>query len=447
MAGPAEIVGGFAEGAREIASNPGGAMAGVFDIGEASGTDHGSSNWAAWGHEEIRKMLDTTVHPGVIGEGARLWRALRESAEDIIKRSTAELRGIVADGWRGEAADAAIRSLGPVGDWTDSVSAAMDRTAQLMDDSGYYAGQAKATVPQPQPHDWKRSLGSFALGGGVGAFVDAVAQDRAQEEARAEAVRIMTNVYSVPINDNRAAVPVYPQLADPTLRPAEPSPVSGPSPGSGPAGPGVSAAGGGAPAGSAAHLPPTPASLQGASSRAGFPDSGLPTPGHGGGAGQPGGSGGGPGGGGFGGAGPGAGAAAAAGAPFLAPIGGTGGDAERAWRGFRGAGVGHGRPGGVEGRAGGGAGAGGGSSFGPRGSGGASAAESRGGAAPSSGAGGAAGRGGAGVAPVAGAGRGSGGEDTEHRRPSYLIEMNDIFGDGRKVAPPVIGEDPPEHYG
>ena len=32
----------------------------------------------------------------------------------------------------------------------------------------------------------------------------------------------------------------------------------------------------------------------------------------------------------------------------------------------------------------------------------------------------------------------------ERRRPSYLIEMEDIFTDGRKVAPPVIGEEPLE---
>jgi hypothetical protein len=34
------------------------------------------------------------------------------------------------------------------------------------------------------------------------------------------------------------------------------------------------------------------------------------------------------------------------------------------------------------------------------------------------------------ISPV-GAGRGNGGEDTEHRRPSYLIEMDDIFQENR----------------
>jgi hypothetical protein len=43
-----------------------------------------------------------------------------------------------------------------------------------------------------------------------------------------------------------------------------------------------------------------------------------------------------------------------------------------------------------------------------------------------------------------GGGRGQGGEDSEHQRPSYLIEMDDIFTDGRRVAPVVIGENLPE---
>jgi hypothetical protein len=44
------------------------------------------------------------------------------------------------------------------------------------------------------------------------------------------------------------------------------------------------------------------------------------------------------------------------------------------------------------------------------------------------------------MAPL-GAPGGKGGEDSEHRRPSYLIEVDDIFTDGRKVAPAVIGDD------
>jgi hypothetical protein len=33
-----------------------------------------------------------------------------------------------------------------------------------------------------------------------------------------------------------------------------------------------------------------------------------------------------------------------------------------------------------------------------------------------------------------GAGRGKGGEDSEHRRPSYLIEMDDIFWETKQAS-------------
>jgi hypothetical protein len=44
------------------------------------------------------------------------------------------------------------------------------------------------------------------------------------------------------------------------------------------------------------------------------------------------------------------------------------------------------------------------------------------------------------MAPMGAAGA-KGGGDSEHHRPSYLVEMDDIFSDGRKVAPAVIGDD------
>ncbi|GGM81677.1 hypothetical protein GCM10012275_60400 [Longimycelium tulufanense] len=58
--------------------------------------------------------------------------------------------------------------------------------------------------------------------------------------------------------------------------------------------------------------------------------------------------------------------------------------------------------------------------------------------------GGTANRGGPGVAGGIGAGAGRKEEDREHQRPHYLLETEDIYGDNRRVAPPVIGEPPPE---
>jgi len=50
--------------------------------------------------------------------------------------------------------------------------------------------------------------------------------------------------------------------------------------------------------------------------------------------------------------------------------------------------------------------------------------------------------GGAGLGPV-GAGGAGRADDLEHRRPNYLVETEDVWGDGARVAPPVIGDGPP----
>ncbi|ONI82403.1 hypothetical protein ALI22I_40615 [Saccharothrix sp. ALI-22-I] len=112
--------------------------------------------------------------------------------------------------------------------------------------------------------------------------------------------------------------------------------------------------------------------------------------------------------------------------------GGPGGMAAAGRGGMGGGGMGGGGfgPGGSAGALGetGRSGAGG---FGPGGSGGLAGA-------------GAAGRGGAagvgaGMGAGAGGARGQGDEDKEHKAASYLVETEDVFGDGTMVAPPVIG--------
>ncbi|TWP53083.1 PPE domain-containing protein [Lentzea tibetensis] len=63
----------------------------------------------------------------------------------------------------------------------------------------------------------------------------------------------------------------------------------------------------------------------------------------------------------------------------------------------------------------------------------------RGGAAGAAGKGGAAG---AGAGGAGGRGQGQGEEDIEHQTADYLVETEDVFGDERLVAPPVIGGSP-----
>jgi hypothetical protein len=425
-------------------------MAGPLDIvadllgfGGPSGTDGGSSNWAAWGHAEIRSMLDTSVDPGDIIDAADGWRDLSRHASDLVTGLTRDLNEIVSGGWHGTAADAAVAALGPVNQWSASVAEAAGHTTALMDASGTSAGQAKATVPAANPHDWGQSLRSFTLGGPVGAFVDAVAQDRAQAEAHTEAVQIMNNVYSAPINDHRVAVPTYSPLADPTLQPPEHLLDTAPAPGLGQGGDGLpgndhaSTGNSARPGGYAANPQPAVTGLQGVSSGAHtglahhsggsvVPEPSAPRQPIGGQV-----------------------AASAAGFPLTTPIAGAGHNTQGPRRAGGVAQPAGGRIAGGHGSGAGRTGVGTGSApeTGPRRSvPAASAPEGRMGVGLGRGANGVpGGRAGPGdlISPIGG-GRGNGGEDTERRRPSYLIEMEDIFTDGRKVAPPVIGEEPRE---
>jgi hypothetical protein len=385
-----------------------------------------SVNWAAWEHQAICSMLDTSVDPGDIGDGVGAWRDQGKNTRDVLTGLAPDLNRIVSGGWRGGSADRAINALGPIDQWSASVAETMEHITALMDASGSSAAQAKTTVPPPKSFDWGEWWHSFTTDGLAGIVDDAVAQEKAQSEAHAEAVRIMTNVYSAPINDYVAAVPTYPQLVDPTLQPPEQPPKPGPAPG--PGYPGAGAPGGG----HVAHPPSAPTTLQGVTSDGAgpalhgggqvAPDQTTRQPQHVGGQ---------------------VAAAAAADVPMMAPI--VGGESRRARTAGGGVQFGDSYPGGGGQVSGiGRVGTGHVAEFGPRPS--SATAESRMGAGLGRGASDMrAGRAGAGemMAPMGG-GLGKGGADSEHRRPSYLIEMDDVFTDGRKVAPAVIGEDLPE---
>ncbi|MBV9162885.1 MAG: hypothetical protein JO281_15340 [Pseudonocardiales bacterium] len=403
--------------------------------------------WATWTHQHIREMLDTTVDPADIADGVQAWLEQNRNVVPALTAFTRELNEIVSGGWRGAAADRALTALGPINQWSASMADAMELTATLMDAAGFCAGQAKATVPPPKPFDMGEALRSFAIGGLTGAVTDVVAQEQQQSEAQAEAVRIMTDVYSAPINEYRAAVPTYPQLADPTLQPPEQAPNPGPAPspggypGGGAGAPGVTTHGGGR----VAHPPsaptvhplsaptagtePAPVTLQNVTSGVPVPQGSAPVaPGQGtyrapqlGSEVAP---------------------AAAAGGPVMGQIAGDARRARVAGSGIRSGGGGLGGFPGSGGQAdrSRGVDAGRPAEFGPRPP--ALTQESQLNRRTDP----AARRANPGemIAPMMGGGLGKGGGDCEHRRPSYLIEMDDVFTDGRAVAPAVIGEDLPE---
>lgn len=397
------------------------------------------TNAAAYGHPELKQMIDAS-EPNQAHELGHLWNDLGNEimvfGENL--QNTATSSEAI---WVGQAGNTARSALSALATWCQHTGQGVQFMGTTVRTQAEAAETAKLVMPDPVPYDpakyqtqlnetinpveWARIIG------------DARAQADRQHAAHAEAIRVV-ETYSASLHDTNAAMPAFtppPTFGDGATPRAPGDPMPG-----GQAGRAVSrvvGTGGSAPTVGSAG-PPT----------AGGPPSAVGTPvaagnqmgGHGSDAVPPSST-------------PGQ----SVSYPPSYPPGGIPGGGVAAG----GSGV---EPGGpsllpaaavIGGAGAGGRGASAGVRFGPRGSGGLGSwspapnpawntlGRGVGGSAGIVEAGHGAGAG-SGFAPMAGTGRGE--EDTEHRRPSYLIETEDIWGDGRRVAPPVIGEDPPDYH-
>jgi hypothetical protein len=411
------------------------------------------TNAASYDHPELMRMIDTS-DARQVHELGQMWNNLGNEIMDFgasLQHTATSSEAI----WVGQAGDTARRMLSTLATWSHDTGQGVQHMGATVRTQAEAAQTATRTMPKPVPYDpseYQNRINSTSNPiEWMQILVDAREQAARHDAAHAEAVRVI-ETYSASLLGTNGMMPAFtppPEFGDRDTGPgsgvpapggsgggAGGSPGSGSSPqiapgsgggGSGNGGPGSGSPGpgGDSPDGDGRppeSVPPTPTPGQVTPPSPSIPGPSVP-----------------PGGGGDSGGG--------TGVPGLLPttagIGGVGAAG-------RGSSFGGGR----------GGGAGGG--FGPRGP-GASNALGRGGFGLTGGAesatgtgrgvSGMAGRGpgvgpGAGGAfpPMVGGGQGRGEEDTAHRRPSYLVETEDIWGDGRHVAPPVIGEDPPEYY-
>ncbi|MBV9142945.1 MAG: hypothetical protein JO115_18870 [Pseudonocardiales bacterium] len=409
-------------------------------------------------HAELIAMI-TEANPAQVHELGQMWDALGKEVmafSAILERTAIDSESI----WRGQAASAARARLAELVTWCQSTGEGMrDMGTTVLPVQAEAVQTAQRSMPAPVPYDpgaYQNRLNSTSNPSEWAQIQhDAHEQAARHEAARAEAVRVV-NTYIAALRSTNGTMPAFtppPEFGtrETGPRPGVPAPGSGDSttnnnghkgiggkadggggaagvPGAGVHGagathrspqtpPGVAALGGssvpvgGSPSGGG-HSPGSvpPASTPGQLVSSPVPDLGHSVPAGDGGTGVP------------------------SFPPAAAGIGGDGGTRRRPS-------------------------VAGGSGFGPRGSGALNSLGARNtlghGAAAVTGAGddipGIARRGPGGsleaggmFPPMLGGGPGRGSEPTEHRRPSYLIETEDIWGDGRPVAPPVIGEDPPE---
>jgi hypothetical protein len=405
----------------------------------------GSSTLAAgYDHPTLHEMVNA-AQPQSVNQVGEAWTRLGNRMMDFGNALAATANSSQAR-WQGQAGDAARTALTQLAGWSGQTGQGLQFTATNLRTQSDAAAAAR-TMPDPVPYEpevyYRRMLQTNDPAEWEAIAADAREQYSRHMAAWNEAIE-KTNTYAEVLRSTDATMPAF-----------APPPTFGGSGGGDdfgtrPPGGGVNPPGGGVPPGGGlppgggpgpivppgltpppgtppAGNPGGPRPPGGGPGGPGVPGPGNPGgpgyPGYPGGPGRPGGPGGpgrpgGPGGrpGGFGPGGPGGGAGGRGGFGPGAGFGPGGG------RGLGADGVG--------GRGFGGAGVGGG--FGPGGSAGAAGAG--------------AGRGvGVGGVPLAGAGA-QGDEDREHKRPSFLVESEDVWGDGTLVAPPVIGEAPPEHY-
>lgn len=429
-------------------------------------------------HPALYKMINSGPGPAASAPQTEYWAGLSTQLSQIDTDLNNKLQTLKAT-WQGAAGDSAQGGMTPLQQWAGDAQSGTDTMRASSELQGTYIGQARASMPEPvevttpAPSAWQ--VAGAAIGGPIPALIvagqaaDHEAQERAKAEAEQKAVDTMNN-YQSSTEWNTSTLGTF--VPPPDVVVAAPVPAgaigggtvgdSGVAAAGIPNGGGTSAQGfapagvpGGGPGGPGAPFPGGPGGQPGGPT---VPSGGQgPFPGPGGGGQFPQG----PGGTGPGGSGP--------FAPGTGPFrpgsdvtrGGGSGKFGNPGFGPGGRGPGIGGPGGQGGPGGPGAGRGGVGGFGTSpvdaegrggrggigGAGGAGAlgenVPGRGGApgAGGFGPGGAGGRGGAAGGPMGAGGRGAKGEgDDEHETPDYLMETEDVFGDERMVAPPVIGE-------
>ncbi|MGH3979167.1 MAG: hypothetical protein ACRDRZ_09235, partial [Pseudonocardiaceae bacterium] len=230
---------------------------------DPSGDDGESSVWEAWGHPELYSMVQETVYPPDIQQGVSEFGQVSKSIGEVFGDIVNDLNGIVQGGWRGQAADEAVGALTPIRDWSAELSATVSRTQDLMGLSGESAERTKLDIPPPVEFDTAQALRSAGVGMLVGRTsgavmaggIDAVAQERAQDEARIEAVRVMNTTYSPPLLESKDSVPTYPRLTNPTALVPEIPPQRRSGPALGERAPGVPGSGDTATGGQAQQQP------------------------------------------------------------------------------------------------------------------------------------------------------------------------------------------------
>lgn len=172
----------------------------------------GGTNWNAYSHEQLYRMLWEGADVGDVGTVAAEWgrhsAALTEYA-DALRREGAALRS----NWQGRAADLAADRLADLSDKIWSAGARASTVQKAATEAGDALALARNTMPPPPPDPM--TLMTSAVGAGPMPPLQAVlvggarvfTADAVAGVSKAEAVRVMQRYESALRNSGRQVVP------------------------------------------------------------------------------------------------------------------------------------------------------------------------------------------------------------------------------------------------
>ncbi len=350
--------------------------------------------------------------------------------------------------WEGGAAENAQQYFTSLGKWSDANSQNAKLASETIYDQGQAASTAKNSMPAPIPFSWKDEFGSWATSNpfNLADNVDkSIQKQKDSQAAHDQAAGVMAtydkNLYEAASKQPAFAPPPSFSTGGGSDDPngtGDKNGINTPSGVNTPGGHSVNMPGGGTNNFTTGNIPGTTGTPQfsgpGSTTGAGLLPAGTTTPSGFTPGSVPGGSTGNP-------------NQQFGGMPPMSPMpmgGGMNFGGDEAYNSKVGGGGGRGAGGFGPGGSGAGSATGAGAASGAARPGGIGAAEAAAGRGMGGlGSGGAAGRGGMGAGGAMGRGqKGEGDEDTEHSRPTYLVEgdPDEVFGTDLRTAPPVIGE-------
>jgi hypothetical protein len=410
------------------------------DIKYVEGLEPSNADYQGYDHPRLKEFIDSNLNVEQVSAVSTAYHDIHK-AFDTFATTMTEAVNASQGTWEGDAAGNAQGYFKSLSKWADGNSQNAKLASETIYDQGTAASTVKNTMPKPIPFSWKDEVGNWMTSNpfNLGENIDkSIQKQKDSREAHTQAASAMHS-YDNALYEAASKQPVFaepPKFGEGGSNPPGSNPPGSNPPGSNP--PGSN------PPGSGTYIPPGGGS-------SGFRPSGsgnLPGPGSSTGSGSipssttPSGFQNGPGPVNTPGPNTNMGPMPMSPMPMAPMMPGGMGDSDYSGRGGRGGG---GSGSGFGPGSGAGSTPGSGAASGAARPGGVGAAEAAAGRGMGGLGGGAGGRGGMGMGGGMGGARGQkgeGDEDTEHQRPTYLVEgdPDEVFGTDMRTAPPVIGE-------